>query len=314
MPKTFSLILSILFCGVIHGQEITVDQYIEKYSGIAIQEMKKYHIPASITLAQGILESGCGNSELAKKANNHFGIKCHNDWNGKTFHMDDDSKHECFRKYDHPEDSYKDHSLFLATRDRYSSLFKLDIRDYKSWAYGLKQAGYATNPRYPELLIRIIEENKLNRLDNGSRLNQTPVARNEEPVLDLEGENTELEGLLKSIGKGGHNREIFTNNGVKCILAKQGDTWYDIAKEFGIYGWQVRKYNGIKKDYKIEKGEVVYLEKKKKKASVEFYRVQSGDDMRNISQRFAVKLKALYRRNGLEMGTEPAQGTILKLK
>ncbi|MEA3436973.1 MAG: glucosaminidase domain-containing protein, partial [Thermodesulfobacteriota bacterium] len=147
--------------------KISVEDYILTYKDVAMDKMEVYGIPASITLAQGILESGSGNSELARKANNHFGIKCHKDWNGKTFHTDDDAKNECFRKYKSPDKSYRDHSLFLTQRDRYADLFKLKVTDYKGWARGLKKAGYATNPKYPQLLIKIIEENRLYEFDKG---------------------------------------------------------------------------------------------------------------------------------------------------
>ncbi len=142
-----------------------VDKYVDIYKDIAVAEMQNYGIPASITLAQGILESNCGGSELAVNANNHFGIKCQKEWTGKTYLKDDDKEDECFRKYKTVEDSYRDHSEFLKTRPWYAALFTLDITDYKGWAYGLKQAGYATNPKYSELLIKIIEDNKLYRFD-----------------------------------------------------------------------------------------------------------------------------------------------------
>ena len=147
------------------AQEATSEDYIRKYHKIAIDEMHAYGIPASITLAQGILESGNGNSDLAYKSNNHFGIKCHKGWKGKSISHDDDAKDECFRSYKNPLRSYKDHSLFLVERDRYSSLFKLNRKDYKSWAIGLKAAGYATDPKYAEKLISLIERFKLNRFD-----------------------------------------------------------------------------------------------------------------------------------------------------
>ena len=162
---TISIFLCLLSFSGYSQAKITVEEYISLYKDLAIKEMKTYRIPASVTLAQGILESENGNSPLALEANNHFGIKCHKEWTGKTYIYDDDIKDECFRKYIKVEDSYRDHSEFLTTRDRYKSLFDLDITDYKGWAYGLKEAGYATNPRYPEILIRIIEENGLMELD-----------------------------------------------------------------------------------------------------------------------------------------------------
>ena len=176
---------------VVHAQhKISVEDYILNYKDVAIDKMRVYGIPASITLAQGILESGSGNSELARKANNHFGIKCHKDWKGKTFHMDDDAKNECFRKYKSPDESYRDHSLFLTTRDRYADLFELDITDYRGWARGLKKAGYATNPKYPQLLIKIIEENRLYEFDIGitpdyllATKSNLPVSSGTRPVI-----------------------------------------------------------------------------------------------------------------------------------
>ena len=155
----------LLFSFQLSAQNMTRDEYIDKYKDEAIYQMKKYKIPASITLAQGILESGDGNSELAKKSNNHFGIKCHSDWKGERVYHDDDIKDECFRKYNTVRDSYDDHSEFLL-RSRYADLFEYALTDYKSWAKGLKKAGYATNPNYAKLLIKIIEENELYKLDN----------------------------------------------------------------------------------------------------------------------------------------------------
>ena len=154
--------------------DINILKYIDQYKDIAIKEMKIYGIPASITLAQGILESGAGQSELARKANNHFGIKCHKEWTGPSYYMDDDVPHECFRVYDDPRDSYRDHSEFLKNRDRYKFLFEMPVTDYTSWAQGLKRAGYATNPNYPDLLIRMIERFGLDKYDdaNYSRLSQ----------------------------------------------------------------------------------------------------------------------------------------------
>jgi LysM repeat protein len=283
-----------------------VEKYINTYAALAVEEMQKYGIPASITLAQGILESGSGNSELSVKANNHFGIKCHRGWKGKTFYMDDDARNECFRKYSSPVESYRDHSKFLSSRDRYAFLFELEITDYKSWARGLKKAGYATNPRYADLLIRIIEENELYRFDDG--VMHPPVILSE--AKDHEGPAYDLQ----LVGTDGDNREIYENNRVKCIIAREGDTWYGVAGEFGIYGWQVRKYNELSKKDTIWPGEVIYLERKRGKAEEDTHLVQEGQTMRNISQYFGVKLNALYRKNQMDKGSEAVPGTVLKLK
>ena len=200
--------------------KITREEYIDLYKDIAIEEMNDFHIPASITLAQGILESGNGNSSLARKANNHFGIKCHKGWNGKTFHMDDDAKNECFRKYPSPYESFKDHSIFLSTRNRYSFLFDLEINDYKGWANGLKQAGYATNPRYPQLLIKLIEEHHLYHYDKPYTGQKITVSEQNNKQVTASPED------FTAITIGAGNREIYENNGVKFIRAKKGDTYY----------------------------------------------------------------------------------------
>jgi LysM repeat protein len=302
-------------------QEQTVEEYIEKYKGLAIKEMKSYHIPASVTLAQGILESENGNSDLAVKANNHFGIKCHKEWTGKTYYKDDDKEDECFRKYPKAEDSYRDHSEFLATRDRYKLLFDLDLTDYKAWAYGLKQAGYATNPRYPELLIRIIEDNLLYEFDEGGNLR--PLATNQ--ISSVEKENPDNESGSRIIssaapqvfeisGRGGHDRVVFLNNGVKFILAREGDTFYSIAEEFNIYSWQVYDYNDMSKHDKILAGQKVYLERKKAKAAYDFHTIGQGESLYSVSQDYGIRLKSLSRRNNLETGEKLPEAIRLKLR
>jgi hypothetical protein len=284
--KLFLLITGIIIFGwssvAVSQQKITVAEYIDAYKDLAIKEMKEYHIPASITLAQGILESNSGNSPLAREANNHFGIKCHKEWTGKTFHQDDDEKNECFRKYNKPEESYKDHSLFLTTRERYKLLFELEITDYKGWAHGLKQAGYATNPRYPDLLIKIIEENGLAKYDDPKNQQlasgkHQQVVSNPQPTDDsfnsnLKTTNSKLSSgppeVFDIVGRGGNDRVVFMNNGVKFILARKGDDFAGIAAEFGIYSWQIYKYNDISRPGKIVSGQKVYLEKKRKKIRV----------------------------------------------
>jgi hypothetical protein len=296
------------------SQGTSVEDYIQKYSSLAVEEMNKWGVPASITLAQGILESGSGNSELARKANNHFGIKCHKEWKGKTFHMDDDEKGECFRKYDSPEDSYHDHSDFLVSRDRYDFLFLLEVTDYKSWAHGLKKAGYATNPRYADLLIRIIEENKLYLFDEGKEWEQKTEVRRQKEVKTDSVTRIGLPYEAIPFGEGGDHREMFLNNTVIFIYSREGDTWEGIAREFGIYGWQVRKYNELRKKDEIVAGEVIYLEKKRNKALKESHTVKSGETMRNISQRYGVKEKALCRLNDMKAGSEPEAGKRLVLR
>lgn len=300
---------------------ISVGDYIERYKDLAIEEMETYHIPASITLAQGILESDCGNSPLALEANNHFGIKCHKEWSGKTFYQDDDEKDECFRSYGKAEDSYRDHSEFLTTRDRYSSLFTLEITDYEGWAYGLKAAGYATNPRYPEMLIKVIEENGLDKYDRvASRQSSVVSNKNENDSLHVTfnppdgGQHSTLPPDVYSIaGKGGNDRIIFMNNGVKFIIARKGDTFYNLADEFGIYAWQLFKNNDMSRKKKVKEGEKVYLEKKKASAEYAYHIVDQGETLHAIAQDYGIRLKALCRRNNLPENAHLKQGEKLML-
>jgi LysM repeat protein len=275
--------------------KLTRGEYIQLYKDIAIEEMNAYHIPASITLAQGILESGNGNSTLARKANNHFGIKCHKGWNGKTYHMDDDEKNECFRKYPDPHESFKDHSIFLSTRNRYAFLFNLEINDYKGWAHGLKQAGYATNPNYPRLLIKLIEENQLYQYDEYYQ-RQSLAAISKYP-RNIKPDSRED---FNAITIGADNREVYENNGIKFIRAREGDSFYQIAQDFSIYTWQVYKYNDLKKKSTISEGQVLYLEKKKNKGPKAMHIVEPGETLHDISQAYGVKLKKLCKYNTLD--------------
>lgn len=310
-------ILVIFAAGVSTAQQkMTIEEYIDRYKDLAVAEMNKSRIPASITLAQGILESNCGNSPLALEANNHFGIKCHKEWTGKTFYQDDDEKHECFRKYNSAEDSYRDHSDFLVTRDRYNLLFDLDITDYKGWAHGLKQAGYATNPKYPELLIKIIEENRLYLFDKVSTATQNSPTHHSNSKLKTQ--DSKLSSIPPDVfdiaGNGGNNRIIFINNGVKFIFAREGDDPYLIAMEFEIYSWQIFSYNEMTKHDIIVPGQKVYLEKKKRKAAYDYHVVRMNEDLRSIAQDYGIRLKSLYRLNDLEEGNDVKTGTELRLR
>ncbi len=203
-------------------QSYTSLQYIDRFKTIAIQEMNLYGIPASITLAQGLYESGSGNSELAKNANNHFGIKCTSDWTGKSYYKDDDSHNDCFRVYDTPEQSFRDHSNFLK-RKNYAHLFELDKNDYQGWAYGLKAAGYATNPKYPQLIIGIIQKYNLDQYD-----------RPEGEVQKIKREDRVLNQIDQNIGKAAKDSIIQTTPASKLYTVQQGDTLYNISKRFGL--------------------------------------------------------------------------------
>jgi len=270
---------------------ISVEQYIETYKDVAVAHMHTYGIPASIKLAQGILESAFGNSELAVNANNHFGIKCHN-WQGETYHKDDDEKDECFRKYNDPLSSFVDHSEFLTTRARYASLFELDITDYKAWARGLRAAGYATNPRYPELLINIIERNKLYEFDN-KKTAQTSVAVKEKPAKDVV-KPKEIKPAVVSTKK----REIKLNNRIKYIAARTGDTPESIAAELEMGAWQIYRYNELERGAKLKENQTVYLQPKRRRSfEHDMHIVIKGETLYDISQKYGVKMRHLLRLN-----------------
>lgn len=297
--------------------KISYKEYINTYKDIAIRKMHEYKIPASITLAQGLLESGSGNSELALNARNHFGIKCHKEWTGMTYTMDDDEKNECFRKYNSPEESFNDHSLFLTTRPRYAGLFSLDLRDYKGWAHGLKSAGYATNPRYAEMLIKIIEENELYLYDNdaGEALADNRKDRKNRHQKD----GFQAEEPLKArnftfveVAEG--NRKIYENNGVRLIYARPGDDVRSIARDLGIHAFQILRYNELGKNETLSDGEVIYVEPKKKKAAVDTHLFAKGETMRSVSQDYGIRLKLLYKKNRIAQGHEPEPGTVLYLR
>ena len=283
--------------------------YIAKYKGIGIQHMKKYGIPASIKLAQAIIESRSGQSALAREANNHFGIKCHKGWTGKTYRMDDDAPNECFRKYDHAVESFHDHSDFLTTRSRYSSLFALDVQDYKAWAHGLKKAGYATNPKYPDLLIRVIEKYSLNKYDlpEGAIVAVT-TTKADENLLDA------FKSFFSYFGPGPNTRKIYLNNHVQCTFALKEDNLLKLARDFDMKASDLMKFNDLKRAGGIREGQVIYLQKKKRKAALKVHVVGLNQTLWEISQVYAIKLKSLNKRNELPSGYDPPAGKILKLR
>ncbi len=282
---------------VAQDKKITAEEYIATYKDLAISEMKRTGIPASITLAQGLLESGIGNSALAKQSNNHFGIKCKKDWTGRTVNYDDDAPQECFRAYDKPEDSYIDHSDFLVNGKRYASLFELEPTDYKGWAYGLKQAGYATNPKYPELLISSIEKHLLYQYDVG---NKRVVPQNDDvPVF---AENTKTESSIKEY------------NGIPAYVVKPGDTYQSIANDRKMMRWEISKYNDLDSKDKLEPGTIIYLKPKRRKGKQEFHIVQEGESMYYISQLHGIKLKHLYKKNRMESEQQALAGEKLYLR
>lgn len=314
MKRILILLAALGFCVFLAwGQKMTRKQYIEKYAETAIREMKATGIPASITLAQGCLESGNGNSTLATKGNNHFGIKCHKNWKGKTIRHDDDEKNECFRSYKNADESFRDHSDFLRYSDRYASLFNLELTDYKGWAYGLQKAGYATAKTYAASLIQIIEENELWRYDQ-----LDAKAREELPPTPMEAEFSVAfkpypghKLYTASLG-----REIRTTNGVAWITARDGDTYAGLAKEFNLFRGELLRFNDRSRNTALQPGEVVYVEAKKRESArnLDKHVVEEGETMRDLAQRYAVKMKKLYQYNAMRPGTEPEPGTILNLR
>lgn len=294
--KTATIVLTILLWGSTLQAEAQkrnkiYEDYIKQYREIAVHEMKRHNIPASITLAQGLLESGAGRGELARKANNHFGIKCGGRWNGKSVRHDDDARNECFRAYKNAEDSYKDHSKFLRDGARYRFLFDLKITDYKGWAKGLKKAGYATDPNYAKRLINLIELYDLYEYDR--------------------------KGGLKWLEKNPNPHQPYIANELVYIIARQGDNFDTLSEELGISARKLRGYNELPKDYVFNGGEVVYLEKKHRRATKEniVYIVKAGDSMYTIAQKFGIRLSNLYKLNKMDKDAPaPKVGSILRLR
>lgn len=294
MNKLFPSAILFLLAFTGFAQTAT-EKYIEDWYQVAQTEMLEYGIPASITLAQGILESGNGQSELARKSNNHFGIKCHTDWEGERVYHDDDEDNECFRKYEKAEDSFRDHSLFLKNRSRYAKLFTYKPNDYKSWARGLKKAGYATNPKYADLLIDLIERYELFKYDVRAIIRTNPN------IKDLDDDDLIVQESA---------------NRIDFVVARKGDTFESLAQYFDKRPEDLIKYNELRYDAQISEGQIVYLQPKKRKAAREhrYYTVVEGDDMYSISQQFGIKLYKLYQRNKIPAGSQAPAGTRLQLR
>lgn len=274
------------------------EKYIKTHSAMAVEQQRKHHIPASITLAQGLLESGAGQSDLARRSNNHFGIKCHTDWNGGRVYHDDDMRGECFRKYKRVEDSYTDHSKFLK-RPRYESLFRLKITDYKGWARGLQKCGYATDRAYANKLIKIIEDYELYRYDTGKAVR---TAHHKEKVPQQ---------TVKRV-----RYAIYKTYGLLYVYAKDGDSFEQIAENTGFSVRELKKYNEVPEDFPLQKGDIVYLQKKKKRADKPNYDhvVQIGESMHSIAQKYGIQIKSLYRMNRKDRDYVPEEGDVLRLR
>jgi hypothetical protein len=292
---------------------ITTPEYISRYKDDAIRDMMKMGVPASITLAQGILESESGNSDLARYANNHFGIKCHKDWTGDTYHKDDDAKDECFRKYRTVLESFDDHGRFLRERPRYAFLFDFEITDYKAWAHGLKKAGYATNPRYAELLIKLIEEHQLHLYDKGGRnmpvTGQPQLAAAPAPAASGHDKHAGVRGHKK-----GAESVLYNAHEVPYVIAGKGDSWLSVAMAHDLRMWQLLKYNDASGNTSLREGEVVYLKPKRGKPGAAQHVVSGNETLRDISQQYGVKLKTLVKVNHFEESIILQPGQVVRLK
>ena len=295
--------------GLVAADDTPQERYIKKYSQMAVQEMIRSGVPASITLAQGMLESGNGLSKLATKGNNHFGIKCHKGWEGKTMRVDDDAPNECFRVYASVADSYKDHSDFLRYRDRYKFLFDLERTDYKGWAYGLKKAGYATDPGYPTKLIKYIEDYELYRFDVLNKVEEKEV-----PLSPLV---IEAPKMAKEEFHFPLTRELYSKNGVPFVYSLEGETYKSIAKYYHLFHKEILGFSDLKKDQALLPGTVVYLSFKKThtQPGLDKYIVEEdGEVFHDICQRFAVKEKSILKLNGWKKAPFLTEGDEIKLR
>ncbi|HUS00545.1 MAG TPA: glucosaminidase domain-containing protein [Chitinophagaceae bacterium] len=320
MKKAFLSIISLYCLTSAFSQKISKEEYIHAYKDFAIREMKRMGVPAAITLAQGILETENGNSPLVKKSNNHFGIKCKSSWTAEGVSHDDDAIGECFRTYKDAEGSYRDHSNYLRGNDRYAFLFRLDPKDYKGWAYGLKRAGYATNPKYPEILIKNIEENNLQQY--------TMLAVNEVPFFDAskyqsDPEDKAFAAIVKSAGSFNNQQVSFVSNtskerieinGSKAVYETKGRSLLAIATENNINLNKLREYNDMEKDGLLEEDQFIFLEKKSKEGDKDIYIVQSNENLYDVAQKNGIRLQNLYEYNDLKGNEKIFAGSKLKLK
>ena len=321
----------------------TEDQYIQKFAHFAVEEMEKYKIPASITLAQGLLETGGGQSILAQQGNNHFGIKCKENWTGKTMKYTDDAPNECFRVYDDPKQSYEDHSVFLVNRPFYRGLFDLDPKDYKAWAHGLKKAGYATNPKYAYILISKIEKYRLFEFDNVKKEQVTekllalyPDLSNDKAFLakNLPLPKEKIEDVPKVVVDAPEPVKLTKKEVLLSILMKAHPNealryiviptepdyddasevnLEDISKKYGVSTSKLMKWNELSSQT-LKEGQILFLEKKNSSGSVDTYRAEKGDNMYSIAQKFAIRLDKLYDKNRMEYGDKVKEGQLIYLK
>ncbi|MDX1936147.1 MAG: LysM peptidoglycan-binding domain-containing protein [Flavihumibacter sp.] len=311
------LITTLLAIGVsvqAQSRDELIQQYIATYKNLAIEEMKRTGVPAAIKLAQGIHETEAGNSELVKKSNNHFGIKCKTGWDGPKVYHDDDERGECFRSYTAAADSYKDHSNFLKNSQRYAFLFALDPTDYKGWAYGLKKAGYATNIKYSQILIKLIEEY---HLDNYSlvalgRLPDTEPLVSTKPVTVILTPAKPEETIVEEVVD--YPAGQFTINKTSVVYAMAGNSWLQLAQQYDLPLARLLDFNDVNNDGILQKGQLVFLQRKRKTGDKEFHTVLPGETVYTIAQAEGIRIEALREFNKLTTAAEPAVGEKLYLQ
>lgn len=302
-------------------KRFTSEEYITQWKAVAVKKMKEHGIPASITLAQGLLESGNGNSQLAREANNHFGIKCTPDWKGGRSYHDDDKKDDCFRSYRDAAESFEDHSQFLM-RKRYADLFTLKPTDYKGWAHGLKKAGYATDPSYPRKLIELIERYELHRLDEGVDVAYKPVGKDPgsrpgqatpKPAPERRGRSGKVEGGTITISAG-RKVELFEGR-IKFVRAKQGDSFRKLANDLEMTHGMLARWNDMNKESALSEGQVIYIQPKRNKAKDATQHVaREGESLWGVSQQYGVKLAKLAQYNGLSENAQLSDGQRIMLR
>ena len=308
---------------VVAKERQTREEYVEKYKAIAIAHMERYGIPASITMAQGILESDSGNSRLSTSSNNHFGIKCKKHWTGDRVYHDDDAKGECFRAYPSVEASYQDHADFLDQSPRYDSLFAYPSDDYRSWARGLKAAGYATAPDYAERLVKIIESMKLYLLDkeNGNKIyaaSKSATANTEawwESNIATSDEQINPNAFRVTVNSH-KGYGVYRTNHTFYVVAKEGDTFESVGKVFDISAKMLRKFNDVASDVELSKGDIVYIERKKTQwlGNVMQHKVVRDENLYTLSQSYGIRLKSLAKLNRLRPSEEVRKGETIRLK
>ena len=317
--KKLSLFATIFFAlsnHVFAQSSEKIKAYIDRYKDVAIEEMQRTGVPASITLAQGIHETGAGTSDLVIRSNNHFGIKCKTEWTGPSVYHDDDAKGECFRKYDDPLQSYKDHSDFLKNRSYYASLFKLDPLDYKAWSYGLKKAGYATNPKYPQILIKLIEDYNLQdyslvalnqkKSDEDVRFANNPIPVHSETEGQVKSEKKDLKQLYPST--------VFKINNTKVLLVTKGTSFLKIASENELSLSRLFDFNDMPEQEIAAEDQLIFLQRKRKLGEKEFHLVEEGETVYDIAQVEGIRLEQLMDFNFLKQGMQPKAGEKLYLQ